>query len=128
MDVIRSWLLAAAVYALLNYLLVVTVGHGGAVDWLHLVCPLMAGIAAGAYHAEFGIGGWGRHFVAVFSIPIAFELYSHMFRQVPQSTAEWGTVVAALGIAAAATGIGFGVVMITRLMVTTRGLWQGQYR
>lgn len=120
-DLIRSWLLAAAVYLGLNYLLVFAVGHRGPVDWLYILCPLVAGIAASAYHAEFGTGGWLRHMVAVFTIPVLFELYARLVRHFPQSAEELGALAVAVGLSVTAGAFGLGIVMLTRLMVMTRG-------
>lgn len=122
MDLMRSWLLAAAVYLGLNYLFVFIIGDRGPVDWLYLLCPVVAGIAASAYHAEYGAGGWQRHLWAVLSVPVAFELYARVVRDFPQSGQEWGSAAEAVGFAVVAAGVGLGIVMLTRRMVTAGGL------
>lgn len=128
MDLMRSWLLAAAVYLSLNYLFVFTIGHRGPVDWLYALCPVVAGIAASAYHAEYGVGGWRRHLGAVVTVPVAFELYTRLVRHFPQDGQEWGSLAAAVGLAALAAGLGLGIVMLTRLMVTSSGFRRAAVR
>lgn len=120
MDLVRSWVLAAAVYLALNFTLSVTVGYGGWTALLYALCPFLAGIAASTYHAERGTGGWGRHLLAVLPVPLGLEIYGVLLHLIPRDLRDWGLLLGQLGTATLATAAGLGVVMLTRLLLASR--------
>lgn len=112
MDLWRAWLIAAAVFLGLNFVLSITVGYAN--FYVYALCPLLAGLAASLYHAERGVGGWLRHLFAVLPAPaVANGAWSLMVEQ-PDSLGAWGVFVLSMAIAAGLSACGLGIAMLIR--------------
>lgn len=120
MDLIRSWFIAAAV--LLGANLTITLVVNQHLSAAYLLGPFLAGAASSFYHAERGVGAWGRHLLAVLPVPAAFQAYRTLVQDgLPGGGPEWGSLVMTLGVTTVITGLGLGAVMLTRLLLMTRG-------
>lgn len=103
-DLIRAWTAGAAVYLLLNLALTFVLPYR--LYDVFLLCPFAAAVVSSAVHLWKGKGGWGRHLLAAFVVPVAMEAYFVGVHDIPDghSVGEiaLGTVstlvVAALGL------------------------------
>lgn len=112
MDLLHTWVISAAVFLGLNFLLSLTVGYGS--FFIYAICPLLAGLAASLYHAERGVGGWIRHLIAVIPAPAAINGTWFLTTAWPHSLGDWGVFSISLGIAGGLSALGFGVAMLIR--------------
>lgn len=119
MDILRSWIIAVLVFLGLNFLISVVATAG--IGIMYALPPVMAALAACAYHAERGVGGWARHLLAVFPIPILMNSYGVIrLTGFPTDSQEWTMLLIAAGAGALTAAVGFGIVMLTRLMLSRR--------
>lgn len=119
MDMIRSWVLSAVIFVGLYLLidLVVTLPA----DYIYLLCPLLGAIVACAFHAEYGRGGWLRHLFAVIPVPALLTGVLVVLQHgTPTSSTNLAPYGQALGAGAGAAAVGLGIVMLTRLLMTTQ--------
>src|SRR5690625_5500941 len=113
MDLVRSWLIAAVVLLGANWAIDVVVNREDSAAYL--LGPLVAGVASSLYHAERGVGAWGRHLLAVLPTPVVLQAGSTLVDQgLPAGGAEWSVLFSDLGLTAARTALGFAAVMLTR--------------
>lgn len=119
MDLVRSWLISAAVLLGVDFVINLVVGQHLSAPYL--LGPFLAGVASTLYHAERGVGGWGRHVLAVLPVPAALQVYSALMQEgVPTGGAEGTAFFLGLGVTTLFVVLGFGVVMMTRLLLMTR--------
>lgn len=78
MDIVRAWVVAAAVFLLFDVLLGWLVPFG-TLTQLHFLCPFLAGLVAATVHLWRGEGGWVRHAIAVFGVPVLLSVYYALF-------------------------------------------------
>lgn len=119
MDLVRSWLISAAVLLGVDFVINVVVGQHLSAPYL--LGPFLAGVASTLYHAERGVGGWGRHVLAVLPVPAALQAYRVLMQDgAPADGAEGTALFLGLGVTTFFVVLGFGVVMMTRLLLMTR--------
>ncbi|MGW9825491.1 hypothetical protein ACUXNS_000475 [Brevibacterium pityocampae] len=118
MDLVKTAVFAAGAFVITNLLLGFTVGTG--LPYLYLLPSFLAGLVASAYHAHMGEGGWVRHCVAVFLVPVVLGAYWAVVQAFQGAQVPVLTVVGALGTAVAAAALGMGVVMAVRWLLTFR--------
>lgn len=119
MDLVRSWLIAAVVLPGANWAIDFVVNRDDSAAYL--LGPLLAGVASSLYHAERGVGAWGRHLLAVLPTPVVLQAGSTLIDHGnPAGGAEWTVLLTDLGITAATTALGLAAVMLTRLLLMTR--------
>lgn len=116
MDLLRAWIISAAVCLAINFALSITVGYS--MHLLYALCPMLAGTAASLYHAERAIGGWVRHFVAVLPVPMLLNAYWAVLQQIPSTAEQWGVLGLAIVQAGALAAVGLGLVMLTRWLLS----------
>lgn len=112
MDLLRSWGIAAAILLGLNTVLVFTVGSQYII--LSLLPLILSGAGASLYHAEHGVGGWGRHLVAVLGVPTVLNLLLVMLGGLPRSVEEWAQLPITAAVGAFFGAGGMGLVMLVR--------------
>ncbi len=78
MDIIRAWVVGAAVFIAIDFVLGLILPFGSLM-FLNLLSPLLAGVAAAAVHLWSGEGGWIRHAVAVLGVPALLSVYYALF-------------------------------------------------
>lgn len=119
MDLVRAWGISLVIYLGLNFLFGYLIGY--AAHYIYLLVPLVAGIGASAFHAEWGVGGWVRHLLAVIPVPSLVMGYG-VFSQdgAPGSVAEFLALMSAFGMGAVLSLLGMGAVMLTRLLLAVR--------
>lgn len=74
----RAWVFAAAAFLLLDLVLGWLVPFG-TMGPLYFVCPFLAGLVACAVHVWKGEGGWVRHAIAVWGVPVLLAVYYALF-------------------------------------------------
>lgn len=118
MDVVKAAIFGAGAYVLLNLALSFTVG--GSVSLLYLLPPLLAGIVASAYHAQFGVGGWPRHLLAVMIAPLFVAIYIVVVRYVNAGEISLINAGGGLLTTSVAALAGMGIVMGVRFLLGFR--------
>lgn len=119
MDVIRSWVLSMVLFAILYFLIDLVITSPA--RYIYLLCPLLGAIAASVFHAEYGRGGWIRHLTAVIPVPaLLTSALVILSRGLPENSMTLGPYGYALGAGAVTAVVGLGVVMLIRLLMTTR--------
>lgn len=95
-DLVRSWLISAAV--LLGVNLAVTLVVNQHLSAAYLLGPFLAGVASSLYHAERGVGAWGRHLLAVLPVPAILQAFTTVVQEtLPAGGPEWASFVMGLG-------------------------------
>ncbi|WP_120002913.1 hypothetical protein [Nesterenkonia muleiensis] len=112
MDLLRTWIISAAVFLGLNFLLSLTVGYGS--FFIYALCPLSAGLVASLYHAARGVGGWPRHLLAVMPAPVVVNGAWFLLTERPESLGDWGVFSMSIVTAGGLSALGFGIAMLIR--------------
>lgn len=119
MDLVRSWLIAAVVLLGINLVLSVIVDQH--ISAVFLLGPFLAGAAACLYHAERGVGSWGRHAFAVLPVPAVLQVYRTFVQEgIPSGGQEWSSLLFGMGFTTVITALGLGAVMLARLLMMTK--------
>lgn len=119
MDILRSWIIATAVLLGASFVLsLIVTEHFSAV---YLMGPFLAGLGASLYHAERGVGWWGRHFLAVLPAPAIVQTYWIVMQDgFPASAQHWLDLVTGLGLTTLIVALGLGTLMLARWMLSTK--------